>query len=201
MHSVVVKIGGSILFSSNSLDRLIMDVTDQYPDSSLFIVVGGGELVEAVRILHRLRPELDGERLHWKCVELLDTTWELACTIVPTAVPILTVSDLHTALANPVPSTYMVRVGCFYTEAIHSTLSEEVRPALNWNTTTDALAWLLAYTLGSDQLVIVKSCDIQENISLCQAARDEIVDGEIVNLSRCCPSIAVRFLSTFRQAE
>ena len=201
MHSVVVKIGGSILFSSNALDRLIVKVADQYPDSSLFVIVGGGELVEAIRILHRLRPELDGERLHWKCVELLDTSWELACTIVPTAVPILTASDLHAALANPVPATYIVRVGCFYTEAIHSTLSEEVRPALNWNTTTDALAWLLAYTIESDQLVIVKSCDIQENLSLCQAASDEIVDGEIMNLSRCNPGIAVRFLSTFTQAE
>ena len=48
MHSVVVKIGGSILFSSNSLDRLIKDIADQYPDSSLFVVVGGGELVEAI---------------------------------------------------------------------------------------------------------------------------------------------------------
>ena len=201
MHSVVVKIGGSILFSSNTLDRLIMNIADQYPDSSLFVIVGGGELVEAIRILHRLRPELDGERLHWKCVELLDTTWELARTIVPTAVPISTVSDLHAALANPVPATYMVRVGGFYTEAIHSTLSEEVRPALNWNTTTDALAWLLAYTIESKQLVLVKSCEIQKNLTLSQATRDEIVDSEIMNLSRCSQGIEVRFLSTFTQAE
>ena len=178
-----------------------MNIADQYPDSSLFVIVGGGELVEAIRILHRLRPGLDGERLHWKCVQLLDSTWEIACTIVPTAVPILTASDLHAALANPVPSTYMVRVGGFYTEAIHSTLSEEVRPALNWNTTTDALAWLLAYTIGSNQLVLVKSCEIQKNLTLSQATRDEIVDSEIMNLSRCSPGIDVRFLSTFKQAE
>lgn len=201
MHSVVVKIGGSILFSPNSLDRLIENISDQYPNRSLFVIVGGGELVEAIRTLHRFRPELNGERLHWKCVELLDTTWEIACTSVPNAVPILTPSELNAASVNPMPAIYLVRVGCFYTEAIHATLGEEVRPALNWNTTTDALAWLLAYTIGSEQLVLVKSCEVQQNISLSQAASVGIVDSEITNLTGRRPGIAVRFLSTFTQAE
>jgi aspartokinase-like uncharacterized kinase len=201
MHLVVVKIGGSVLFSPKSLDRLINSIAVQYRGSSLFVIVGGGELIEAMRILHRLRPELDGERLHWKCIELLDTSWEIACMSVPSAIPISTASDLYAALANQVPATYLVRVGSFYTETIHANLPKDVRPASNWDTTTDALAWLLAHTMRSVQLVLVKSCQVQENLSLSQAAKDGIVDREVMRLSLSSPGIAVRFLSTLTQAE
>lgn len=201
MHLVVVKIGGSILYSPNPLDRLINSIAAQYCGSSLVVIVGGGELIEAIRTLHRLRPELDGERLHWKCIELLDTSWEIACMSVPSAIPLSTACDLHAAIANQVPAIYLVRVGSFYSETIHARLSKEVRPASNWDTTTDALAWLLAHTIRSDQLVLVKSCQVQESLSLSQATRDGIVDREIMRLSLGSPGITVRFLSTLTQAE
>lgn len=200
MQTIVVKIGGSIVFSSASIDRVIKAIASKYRGSRLFVIVGGGELVEAIRVLHGLRPELDEERLHWKCVELLDSTWEFACTIAPDAIPIRTESELHDALANSNEAIYLVRVPCFYTKSIQARLSPESRPATNWDTTTDALAWLLATTIKAEQVLLVKSCEVKEDLPLVLASDAGIVDSEIERLARTTPNISIRFYSLITPA-
>ena len=200
MQAIVVKIGGSIVFSSASIDHVVKAIASKYRGSRLFVIVGGGELVEAIRVLHRLRPELDEERLHWKCVELLDSTWEVACTIAPDAIPIRTESELHDALSNSDEAIYLVRVASFYSKLIHARLSPESRPATNWDTTTDALAWLLAMTIKAEQVLLVKSCEVKEDLPLVHASETGIVDREIERLARSTPNISIRFYSLITRA-
>lgn len=195
MQTIVVKIGGSIVFSSASIDPVIKAIASKYRGSRLFVIVGGGELVEAIRVLHRRRPELDEERLHWKCVELLDSTWEVVCTIAPDAISVRTESELNDALSNSDEAVYLVRVASFYSKLIHDGLSPESRPATNWDTTTDALAWLLAMTIKAEQVLLVKSCEVKEDLPLVLASETGIVDREIERLAQTTPNITVRFYS------
>jgi aspartokinase-like uncharacterized kinase len=59
----------------------------------------------------------------------------------------------------------------------------EHRPAHNWDTTTDALAVFLGLQVAADEVVLIKSCALEPNMSLLEASHLGIVDSECVRLS------------------
>ena len=60
-------------------------------------MVGGGDLVETMRTAHRIYPKLDEEKMHWRCIELLDHTWAIAKEIFPADHAIDSREDLEKA--------------------------------------------------------------------------------------------------------
>lgn len=67
----VVKLGGSLLSRADLLDDfLVWQQTSRSPTTTDLVLVGGGEMVDAVRRWDALRP-VEPADVHWLCVDLL----------------------------------------------------------------------------------------------------------------------------------
>ena len=71
----IVKLGGSLLDWSESPERLASWLQDQSPARTV-IIVGGGELVEALRRLDRVL-QLDQDDVHFAAIDLMTITAKL----------------------------------------------------------------------------------------------------------------------------
>ncbi|AMV35000.1 Amino acid kinase family protein [Pirellula sp. SH-Sr6A] len=199
---VVLKIGGSILFSEKSLSEQVDALQKEYRGCQVFVVVGGGEIVEAMRQLHRLRPELDMGWIHWECVRLLDSTFAISRQMVTTWEPVTTSTQLSALLVSGREGVYLVRIQSFYNERTPAEMEiAEVRPAESWDTTTDALAWYLAWRISAEEVCLLKSCPWPEGAAvemeqLERLAEVGVVDRELPRLARLSPGIRIYIRST-----
>ncbi len=186
---VVVKIGGATLHASNDLADDVQRVVDCNSGNDLFLIVGGGLMIDAMRELHRTYPTLSDEAMHWRCIRLLDATWEIACELLPFAVPIATENELERALSNDrtdprfVCHVFMVRIDTFYRQDLLASIPESWRPQVGWDTTSDAIGWLLAKRIGADRMVLLKQTANIDGLSVTSAANGGIVDRELSRLA------------------
>lgn len=177
----VLKIGGATLFTTSSWPETIETI--QHQVDQLFVLVGGGDTVESMRRACELYPTLDPVAMHWRCVQLLDATWEVACELLPKATPISDWNSLQSALATSRNSLYLVRVGAYYQSAPNPSIPEAWLPRHGWETTTDALGWLLCKLTGAQRLWLIKQCDCEGIASLQAAAQTGIIDPELARLA------------------
>lgn len=211
LKRVVLKIGGSILFSEKSLSEQVNALQKEYRGCQVFVVVGGGEIVEAMRQLHRLRPELDMGWIHWECVRLLDSTFAISQQMMTTWEPVTTSTQLSALLVSGREGVYLVRVQSFYSQSTNWAASDtttptemeiaEMRPAESWDTTTDALAWYLAWRISAEEVCLLKSCPWPEGAAveieqLERLAEVGVVDRELPRLARLSPGIRICIRST-----
>ena len=64
----------------------------------------------------------------------------------------------------------------------------------NWNTTTDAIAAALAAETSSDELVLLKSCSVDDSLSIGQLAETGIVDAALPQIADRVKTIRVETL-------
>jgi hypothetical protein len=136
-----------------------------------------------MRALHARYPQLDTESMHWRCVRLLDATWEIGCELFPELTPIATRAQLQQAKDGTMQETFLVRPAAFYSPESLADIPEPWRPAHDWNTTTDTISWLLAKWIKASELKIVKCCLVDSSTSLLTAARSGIIDPELARLA------------------
>jgi 5-(aminomethyl)-3-furanmethanol phosphate kinase len=183
-RQIVVKLGGASLFKPKGFQRSLQSVLEQHRDDKVYLIVGGGELVEAMRTLHRIYPDLDHEEMHWRCIELLDYTWSIVCSLVPNAEAIRDASQLEWfRQSETMVGVACVRVRSYYEPSTLPRIPPSWHPSTDWNTTTDALALVLAKIVGAQKLVLIKQGGMQPNLCLAEAARLGIVDTEIARLA------------------
>ena len=72
----VMKIGGSLLLRDN-LVTAANQWLDAQTGAQTIVIVGGGNLINAVRELDRLR-QVDNQSIHWICVDILTATARFA---------------------------------------------------------------------------------------------------------------------------
>ena len=166
----VVKVGGSLLQQANLPRDLVAWLSSQQPAETL-LIVGGGELIEAIRRIDRAALN-DPATVHWRCVDLLQTTYQFVKDWYPNWESIETVAEFQRALdcgfSNSRPT--LVAVGSFYRPESDGGLPTD------WRTTTDAIAALLAIKCCSDELVLLKSCQVDDSLSINELAAAGIVD-------------------------
>ena len=156
---IVIKVGGAAIFRPDGFRIQLKPLLQEYEDWQVFLVAGGGDLIESMRSLHRIYPEISEEPMHWRCVELLRYSWELANELMPLDQPIGSHTGLQTFLQRDrETSKHWVCVSCFYSPELLTKIPEKWRPASNWGTTTDSIAWLLAMLISADKLVLMKQC-------------------------------------------
>ena len=187
----VFKVGGSLLTQPDWPARLRRWLAWQ-PVGDYLGMVGGGELVEAMRQLDQLHT-LDAAAMHWRCIQLLEATFEIARELVP-EFPELRLSEEGPSLPHhgslPERRGYWVRVASFYhRRGTARPVPASLLPAEGWDTTSDCLALLLAYQLQADRCVLFKSCPVAEVHSFEEAIDRAIVDRESARFARCIPKI------------
>lgn len=167
----VIKVGGS-LFSHASL----VEAMDQWligqSAAENFIIVGGGEAVEAMRELSQ-RFALDEAAMHWRCIRLLRATYELASELFGHWQQIDDRDAFDAITAEPPqPGHWLVAVDAFYSPA---TQDDSGLPE-SWATTSDAIAAYLARLIGADELVLLKPCHVAPAADLDSLAAAGVVD-------------------------
>ena len=172
----VVKIGGSLLTMPDvaiGVERWL----DRQPAASTLIVVGGGPPVDSIRELAELFP-YPQEMLHWLCVDLLDASFRLMHAQQSRWLALDTYEQLQTHLESREAMRgsirALVRVGAFYNAQRSSRLPLEL--PVGWQTTTDSIAALLAHICKADELVLLKSCPIPDQLHWDELVRSGVVD-------------------------
>ncbi|MFN7625264.1 MAG: hypothetical protein ACK5PZ_00445 [Pirellula sp.] len=199
--NTVLKIGGSTLFQGPM--RALCSSVHAAAHERTYVIVGGGETVESMRVLHSIYPQLSEQAMHWRCVELLDATWQVACELMPECEPLESWEAIHASLSASGGRTYLVRVRGFYDRCIESepSVASNWIPRVGWQTTTDALAWLLAKRIGASRLRIAKQCQCDTIQTIHDAAAQGIVDVEISRLVACDPEPASLCIELFSLEE
>jgi hypothetical protein len=200
---IVIKIGGATLFSEHGFQSSLRALLAEHAEDQVFVMAGGGDLIEAMRTAHRLYPQLSTEEMHWSCVELLDVCWNMVKEIFPLQHAIYERMDLiRLSRGKDIPYTSWVRVQAFYSRCGCEEIPASWLPSADWNTTTDALAWLLAMTIQADRVILLKQCPCDATWSLDQATELGVIDSELARLCRmhaeAGPSIELRSLSIGR---
>ena len=200
----VIKIGGSLLLQADLPLRLDRWIANQQP-SETFAIVGGGEMIESVRRLDRLHA-MEPSWVHWHCIDLLRTTFEWLASRLNQWNLVRTSDEFrklcgslseasclseasrganclggHVSPKDQVP--HLIAVDCFYSPLCPAPLP------LDWSTTTDAIAGWLAIQLKADELVLMKSCEVDGPIDLAQLACQGVVDGALELLQGQLPDV------------
>lgn len=191
---IVIKLGGSVLYSHTSWIERLKQTIAPYQFQAVSIIVGGGDVVEGVRTLHRLYPHLEQSSLHWNCVSLLDSTCEIAHQLLPLNGIIETDEAFDVWCQAPSHHAKWVTVSSFYSQYRLNQIPTAWHPELNWNTTTDALAVLLALQWQASQVILLKSCHIDPDWSLEQAASLGVIDSETPRLAKLLVNSSVRLV-------
>ena len=188
----VVKVGGSLL-DRVDLTGVLSRWVEQQEDGETLVVVGGGALVDVIRELDAIRPA-DPVDVHWLCVDLLGVTFRLMSNWFEwqtVHTPAQLRMRMATGFSRDEPT--LVAVGAFYSRDQDGNQEYPMLPR-NWQTTTDAIAALLAWRTGADELVILKSCSIDPELSLDQLAAQGIVDQAFPRIAKRVPSIRIERL-------
>lgn len=209
----VIKIGGSLLLQ-DSLAGKLQSWVDQQPPGETIAIVGGGELIDTMRRLdaaHRCDPSW----VHWQCIALLRTTfdwfgqqlddWQICSTVDQFQRLVqqgqhrvennsrralrarnIQQSDARSE-STPTFTNHLVAVDSFYYPGIETPLPED------WTTTSDAIAGWLSVLLNADELVLLKSCDVDETAPLAELAARGVIDAVLPSFADLLPK--VRFVN------
>lgn len=183
VERIVIKIGGATLFQQHGFEAEVRTLLSQNKKAQVWLLVGGGDLVEAMRTAHRIYPRLQEEEVHWQCIELLDHTWTIAKQIVPTELSIANREELERVKRiRDVPGAAWVRVQSFYHREDCHEIPPGWLPKTDWNTTTDVLAWLLGKIIDADRVILMKPCECNPKWTLAEAAHLGVIDSELARL-------------------
>lgn len=176
----VIKVGGSLLGRPNLLDDLFawwstLDLADDW------LLVGGGQMIDAVRVWDRLRPT-DPTDVHWQCVEMLRHSRQHL-------IAAMHADGRWRDRMNGTPAEFqVVDPTVFYHRDAGSPLPE------NWDTTTDAIAMWIGVCLEADEVILLKSCDVPAELSLGDWIDRGIIDPACDKLPEFADRLSVQRL-------
>lgn len=187
MHRIV-KVGGSLLTRPEFSEALRAWYQAQTPARTM-MVFGGGQLIDAIRRRDRLCPG-DPDVVHWQCVELLQKTFE----VVIQRLADWPVIDKKGAIGRDCWSELSTRQPTLL--SIRSFYDRDSQTALptNWDTTTDSIAAELARQTDADELVLLKSCDIDPSEDIATLTKKGIVDAAFAQFATDVQSIRIEKL-------
>ena len=185
----VIKVGGSLLLRPDLPQVLNAWLANQTPAQTL-VIVGGGQLIDAIRKLDAIR-RTDAVSVHWRCVESLRTTFEFFADWFPRWPTVRNAEQFRAALDCGFSCDYptLIAVSAFYSPQHDFDLPTD------WRTTTDAIATVLAVECSADELVLLKSCEVDPSLSLGQLAAAGIVDEAMAPMAQRIDSIRVEPLA------
>jgi len=182
MPIAVIKVGGS-LFDLPDLGDRLQSLLAQLNGSRPLLISGGGRAADVVRNWDRLF--LLGEtKSHWLAIQALALNDRLLCELVPGT---RLVSSLDTAEQAweqqqiPVLSVYE-HLTQFPAE------TEEELPA-SWDVTSDSISAWITLTWLADELILLKSVDLPEGVTMDDLSPRGLVDPYFPQLADRLPRL------------
>lgn len=189
----VVKVGGSLLLRDDLLTALPRWIASQQADSETLVIIGGGELIDAIRGLERVHGGDDVD-IHWLCVDLLETTFRIVSGWFDWH-RVTTPQALRSCITSgfSLQSPTLVSARAFYVR--DQVDDPNITVPMDWRTTSDTIAGLLAHLTAADELVLLKSCQVDPTASLDQLVSQGIVDEALPMIQCKIKSIRVEQLT------
>ncbi|WP_153558752.1 amino acid kinase family protein [Roseimaritima sediminicola] len=189
----VIKLGGSLLLRRSLPSDFSSWLAGQAPAEANLLVVGGGEAIDSLRRLDSVHA-LDPVAMHWRCVRMLRSSFEVLGELLPEWQRIETAASFQRSSRDRAfAGNTLVAIDSFFTPA-----SEAAEPegglAADWSTTSDAIAAVLARRVGAGELVLLKACRIEPEKTLAQHVRDGVVDPQFPRAARTIPSVRITML-------
>ena len=176
MRTQVVKIGGS-LFDLADLPKRIGQWRDQQENARQVFIIGGGALVDQVRIFER-RFGLPEKTSHDLSCQLMGITARLATAWLPN-VPV--VSEVGFAGRSDQSLIF---------DSSRWLLEDDPTEA-SWDATSDSIAAALAQQIGASELVLFKSMSIEHGVSIVDASSRGWVDLCLARYSQDIPKVSI----------
>jgi aspartokinase-like uncharacterized kinase len=164
----VVKLGGSLLDCPKTPARLASWLATQSPARTI-IIIGGGELVEALRQLDRVLC-LDQQQVHVAAIDLMSitarlfhskfTSWKLC-------------ADMSLVRNSNVMETFIFDVAKW--------VQSSARLQETWSVTSDTIAAALAEDINAKELVLLKSALPTPGTSLVDILASDYLDADFIN--------------------
>jgi len=161
---IIVKLGGS-LSQSDTLVKCLNRVEQNYPDSAVVIVPGGGAFADQVRLAQR-HWQFDDKTAHRMAILAMQQMALLFNGIKGNFTIANSLLDIQKQLHKQKIVIWSPNIIELDKAAIQA----------SWDITSDSLAAWLAMALSASELILVKSAMIDENLSIQQLAKQNIVD-------------------------
>ena len=195
----VVKVGGSLLDLPDLPNRIRSWLAAQSAAHHV-LIPGGGPFVEHLRKWHAVQP-IHETAAHWMCIDLMSVAAHYLHQRLP-EIPL--VEDdrwLCQRLGDRACTIFGVAPWLRQNEA---RLPGERLPA-SWQVTSDSIAARLAYVLGADELVLLKSAlpEASESCDITRLVQAGYVDAMFPRFAqgiRSCRLVNLR-LRPFQQIE
>ena len=174
----VVKVGGSLLDKQGLADDILQWLSRQ-PTAQNILVAGGGRVVNAVRTLDRVH-SLDAESAHWLCVCAMRVTTRLLVDLLKNEVTtVTTLGQLENEQSEG--RLYVFDSEHFLCHDEPSCVGTMLPP--NGSVTSDSIAARIGQVLDAAELVLLKSADPPQPVSLEAAAQTGYVDEFLPQLA------------------
>jgi aspartokinase-like uncharacterized kinase len=161
---IVIKLGGSLSYS-DALINCLDSVEKNYQGRAVVIVPGGGVFADQVRLAQQ-RWQFDDRTAHRMAILSMQQMALLLNGVKPDFALAGSVADIRRQLQ---------RQACVIWSPDNAELEQAEIPA-SWDITSDSLAAWLAQVLSASELILVKSANIDANLSLQQFAKMNIID-------------------------
>ncbi len=176
----VIKVGGSLLTWAGLRDALRLFI-EQDNASRHLLIVGGGELVDAIRHwndVHRLADDA----AHWMCIEAMEASAQLLSSLFPS---FLLTGNIQEARDNRETTIFTTK--SFLREKEHGYPGTKLPPS--WDVTSDSIAARVAEILRASCLTLLKSTNGRESLEF--SAKSGIVDPFLPRYINAVPTIKI----------
>ncbi len=150
----VVKLGGSLL-TLPGLKATFGNWLSRQPVARNLVIVGGGDMVEAVRTLDSIH-HLPSYLTHWSSIDLMHTTCSLAQAILGIAEMVDRPSTLEQWLQLGDSGAQQNAIALVSPRAYRSSIAESGLPE-TWDMTSDSISAWFADKIGASELIVLKS--------------------------------------------
>ncbi len=161
---MVVKVGGS-LFDHPKLGQALAKWLYIQPETTVFLVAGGGRFAEAVREMDRIHA-LGEEASHWAAL----------ASLAASAAVLKTMLGMY-----EIPKRLEI-IDCL--EFARNDDDNLMSLPHTWRVTTDSIAARISMTHGCQRLVLLKSLDVPNDTSWEVAAKNGWVDDYFQTIAR-----------------
>lgn len=155
----VIKLGGSLLTLPDWHERFLRWLAMEPPGVNL-LLIGGGELVDALRREHERFPYTE-RQMHFAALAAMDINAQLALPRLPTALLVEGPGDVQ-----EVDGRYFQKKNVSWLGIVQITKwwhardeAEDCLPPMTWETTSDTLAAWIADYISDAELVLLKSTE------------------------------------------